>query len=94
MATDFPTVLVVNDREWTRVTENPVMYWRVWSTNYGSNRYGPCEVCGKGADTVCCLDFRAAFDDDGETRLTSHDAPPSVWGHRACLERIGTGGVS
>lgn len=91
----LPAAIETRGKSWTLVDPTSRLYRRTWSTNYGSNRYGPCEVCRKGADTVWCADFAVAYPLDaqdaldgrtGKWGLTQADTTTSLWGHRECVE--------
>lgn len=60
--------------------------FRVSSTGHGSSHYGPCEVCGKHADTTYIQSRfrRYSFPEDGVAGWASEG---SVFGHPACLEK-------
>lgn len=94
-----PTTIEIRGKLWTLLDAASLLYRRVWSTSYGSNRYGFCEVCRKPADTVWCADFAEAYrldaadEDDGAGLaggwgLTQEGVPGSRWGHRECVESV------
>ncbi len=63
---------------------------RLRSTGYGSQRYGPCEVCGKPASEVYVrIDERAFTHPDGSQHWAHCRA---LFGHQECLQTKGAGG--
>ena len=58
--------------------------YRIKSTNRGSSSLGPCEVCGKHADTVHLQVQQRRYEYDGDVGW-SHHGCKDLFGHEACL---------
>ena len=67
------------------MVELPVFKYHIKNTGYGSDRYGPCEVCGDHADTIYAqIEERAYLHPDGHIGFTVHKCN-NLFGHKDCL---------
>ena len=56
--------------------------WRLSETGAGSAKYGPCEVCGKHADTMYLQNLFHRFDLDDVDRASLGTTDTHGWSHR------------
>ena len=61
--------------------------FRLSRLNAGSSKFGPCEVCGKSADSTYILTTVQWFNDDGVARFAYLGTSPQLYGHKDCLSR-------
>ncbi|GEA09167.1 hypothetical protein KUL42_39280 [Alteromonas sp. KUL42] len=64
--------------------------YRLSRTNAGSAKYGPCEVCGKYADTMYMLVEMVRFWNPVKKKnsVTHHGCRSSTFGHKECLAKL------
>lgn len=63
--------------------------YRMSNTRGGSDKYGPCEVCKKPANSVYVLtEMRRYTNQDGKESVTYHGCTPATFGHAQCLAGI------
>ena len=67
--------------------------FRLSNTGAWSAKFGPCECCGKAADTTYYLTEARTFVYDGEHHITHHKCG-SWFGHRECLAAVTERGAS
>ena len=59
--------------------------YRLSKTGHGSDWYGPCEVCGKHADSTYLLTKFSVFEHEGQRRTANRGG---TFGHKKCLSEL------
>lgn len=61
--------------------------YRLSNAHANSSKFGPCEVCGKDAESVFFLTEMREY---APGRITYNKCRPSVFGHKECLANLTT----
>lgn len=63
--------------------------FRIRTTGFSSERFGPCEFCGKHMSEAFAIDHQVRYEDSelGST-FTYHEAIGVKFGHEKCLKGL------
>jgi hypothetical protein len=78
------TEFTPEENEEFALLKNRKYSYKLSSTGYGSDKFGPCEVCGGKCDTTYRQAELAEYDYNGKTSLTAYGCV-DIYGHEKCL---------